>query len=276
MYLWRLISELRVNIKSRIKSFYKKLIFRLSASNNLIFIYFYRFFYKPAPGSIDDFADKYSRTKKSVTLVQVGANDGINNDPIHKFIKRDGWKGVLLEPQRFVFNEYLLPLYSKTKGIIPVNAALEWTDGMKPIYRISASNSRWAHGLTTFNRSVLEESVRSGYVTRQLQKEGSPVPEKPEDFITEEMVECISADTLKKRYNLDRIDWLQIDTEGYDFEIIRMFTESGTKPEVIVYENLHFTEEQKNECTGWLERLGYRCKDFGPNTLATLAEINNT
>jgi len=264
-----------VNLKSRIKSFYKRLIFRMSASNNPLFINYYRYLYHPAPGTIDEFADKFSRSRKSVTLVQVGANDGINNDPIHKFIKRDGWKGVLLEPQGYVFREYLVPLYRKTEGIIPVNAALEWTDGKKPIYRISASNSRWAHGLTTFNRSVLEESVRSGYVTRQLQKEGSPVPENPEDFIVEEMVECISVDTLRKRYNLGKIDWLQIDTEGYDFEIIKMFTQSGTMPEIIVYENIHFSPGQKNECTVWLEKHGYRCTDFGPNTLAALQSVKN-
>lgn len=257
-----------MNFKSRIKAFYKNLVFRLSANNSIIFTGFYRIFYSPRPGSIDEFTSRYSKKKGKVTVVQVGANDGINNDPIHKFIKRDKWRGVLLEPQREVFEKYLKPLYSKTPGIIPLCAALDTADGLKPIYKVAVSRSRWATGLTSFNRSVLEEAVRSGYIERQALKEGTVLPEKSEDYISEEQVECISTDSLVRRYNLEQIDWLQIDTEGFDFEIIRMFNVDHTKPEVIVYENLHFSRELQDECTTYLRQHGYLVRDFGPNTLA--------
>jgi FkbM family methyltransferase len=257
-----------MNIKSKAKALYKEIIFRLSASNSILYTSFYRYFYSPAPGTISEFTSLWSKSKEKVTVLQVGANDGIHNDPVHRFIKRDNWQGVLLEPQRYVFEKYLSPLYKKTKGITVLNAALDIKDGSKPIYKITVSNSRWAHGLTSFNRAVLEEAVRSGYVERQAIKEGCRLPERMEDYITEEQVECISTESLVKRFTLDKIDWLQIDTEGFDFEIIKMFNIIVTKPEVIVYENLHFSDSLKEECTAYLMNNGYLCKSYGPNTLA--------
>ncbi|MGD0581913.1 MAG: FkbM family methyltransferase [Bacteroidales bacterium] len=250
------------------KAFYKHIIFRMSASNNFIFLSFYRYFYKPGKDTIDGFTNLYSSGRDRVTVVQIGANDGINNDPIHKFIKKDHWQGVLLEPQRSVYEKYLRPLYAKTEGIEVLNAALDTADGQKPIYKIAVSDSRWATGLSSFSREVLEAAIRSGYVERQAIKEGAPLPDKKEDYITEEKVECISTETLIKRNGLEKIDWLQIDTEGFDFEIIKMFNIGITRPEVIVCENLHFTPEQQQDCMNYLEGEGYLCRTFGPNTLA--------
>ena len=260
-----------MNLKSKAKAFYKEIIFRLSAGNSFLYIAFYRNFYKPAAGTISEFTSLYSKTREKVTVVQVGANDGIHNDPIHRFIRRDNWQGVLLEPQRYVFEKYLSPLYKKTKGITVLNAALDIKDGSKPIYKIAVSNSRWAHGLTSFNKAVLEEAVRSGYVERQAVKEGCRLPGRKEDYITGELVECISTSSLIKRFGLEKIDWLQIDTEGFDFEIIKMFNIGITKPEVIVYENLHFSDSLKEECMAYLRNNGYLCRSYGPNTLAMRA-----
>jgi FkbM family methyltransferase len=257
-----------MNYKTKIKSFYKSIVFNLSADNNFLFLFFYKFLFKPETGSLDDFTNRFSKRTANLTVVQVGANDGINNDPIHKFIKRDNWQGVLLEPQKFVYEKYLKPLYGKTKGIVVLNAALDKKDGNKPIYRLSVSNSRWATGLTSFNRKVLEEAINSGYVETQAIKEGCQLPGKKEDFIEQENVDCVSLDTLIKRYNLDKIDWLQIDTEGFDFEIIKMFNINVTKPKVIVYENLHLSPEDKMECINYLKSSGYGCRNFGGNTLA--------
>jgi FkbM family methyltransferase len=257
-----------MNLKTKIKESYKSMVFKMSAGNNLLFILFYRFLYNPGRGSLSEFTDLYSKSKERITVIQVGANDGINNDPIHKFIKRDNWQGVLLEPQKFVFENFLEPLYKKTKGIFPVNAALDKEDCFKPVYKLSISNSRWATGLTSFNRIVLEEAINSGYVEKQASKEGCKLPSNNEDYITEELVECLSTETLLKRYKIEDIDWLQIDTEGFDYEIIKMFNIEKTKPRVIVYENLHLSGPLKNECSEFLKSKGYECRDFGGNTLA--------
>lgn len=259
-----------MNFKSKVKAFYKGIVFNLSARNSLIFTLFYNFFYKPEKGSLDDFTNQFSRMTGNITVVQIGANDGINNDPIHKFIKRDHWQGVLLEPQKFVFEKFLMPLYARTKGIMVLNAALDSTDGFKPIYKISVTNSRWATGLTSFNRKILEEAVKSGYIDRQAKKEGTPLPADKNEYIAEESVECISTRTLLQRAGIKKTDWLQIDTEGFDFEIIKIFNIAITRPTVIVYENLHLSDSSREECISHLRINGYVSQDFGANTLAML------
>jgi FkbM family methyltransferase len=257
-----------MKFKSEVTAFYKGIVFNLSASNSVIFTLFYKFFYKPAENSLDDFTNRFSKMTGKVMVVQIGANDGINNDPIHKFIKRDHWQGVLLEPQKYVFEKYLRPLYRKTKGITVINAALDFNDGFKPIYKIAISNSRWATGLTSFNRKILEEAVKSGSIERQARKEGCPVPENKDEYIAEEKVECICTETLLKRAGIDKTDWLQIDTEGFDFEIIKMFNIGVTRPSVIVYENIHLSPPDREECINHLRNNGYVYRDYGSNTLA--------
>ena len=38
-------------------------------------------------------------------FIQVGAHNGLKNDPINKYIRQNGWKGILIEPQKNIFNE---------------------------------------------------------------------------------------------------------------------------------------------------------------------------
>src|SRR5437773_4508030 len=37
------------------------------------------------------------------TFVQIGASDGVRSDPIHQYVTKYHWRGVLVEPQRDVF-----------------------------------------------------------------------------------------------------------------------------------------------------------------------------
>lgn len=257
-----------MNFNSKVKTFYKGFVFNLSAGNSVLFKLYYNFFYKPESGSLEDFTSRFSKSNGKVTVIQIGANDGINNDPIHKFIKRDHWQGVLLEPQKYVFEKYLEPLHRRTKGIIVINAALDKDDGFRTLYKICVSDSRWATGLAGFDRKILGEAVNSGYVEVHAKKEGCLLPENKDDYIAEESVRCISASTLFETVGAERIDWLQIDTEGFDFEIIKMFNIGSTRPTVIVFENLHFSPEVKAECSEHLKTNGYLFHDYGANTLA--------
>lgn len=257
-----------MNFRSRLKASYRNIMFRLSANNNFLFIAYYRYFFFPEPGTLDHFTSEYSRLNKGLTVVQVGANDGFNADPIHKYIKRDNWRGVLVEPLPDVFSQRLEPLYRKHKDIVTLNAAITAEEGSRPIYRIAFSNSRWATGLTSFNRDTLESAIKSGYVERNTRKEGISMPASASDYIKEEVVRCITPSTLLKECGIEQIDWLQIDTEGLDYEVLKGFISAGAKPKVIVYENSHMDAESKIECRNLLLSLGYMARDFGRDTLA--------
>ncbi|NJK82701.1 MAG: FkbM family methyltransferase [Saprospiraceae bacterium] len=252
--------------KHHYNAWYKNIRVQQSANNSIIFYLFYRFFYRPKKGTLAELLDVYSKSiPPPLMVVQVGANDGITHDPIHKFIKRDHWNGVLLEPQKEVFPT-LARVYHKNKGITVLNAALDKADGEKAIYKIGFSTARWATGLTTFDKATLEKAFASGYVARKAAEEGVSVPQEVAERIKCECVQLISPATLLHCYALKKIDLLQIDTEGYDFEIIKMLDFAIIKPELIIFESKHLSTAAKTACFDYLKANGYQLKTFGANT----------
>ncbi|MDZ7633704.1 MAG: FkbM family methyltransferase [Bacteroidales bacterium] len=257
-----------MKLKYRFRKAYRKFLFSLSASENPFYLGYCRYIYKPRPGTIEAFLDQYSRNHRPVTFLQVGANDGFINDPLHIFIKRDNWSGVLLEPQPGVFNEFMARLHSKRPGISAINAALDKTDGTRKLYKMAISGERWAHGLSSFNREVLVKKVEDGSMMRNIRRQGVTLPDDKDSYITFEEVATISPETLLKKFEGRTIDLLAIDTEGFDYEILKMLDLDRISPEVIIYEEVVFDEMTARECRGYLESHGYSCRSLKRDVLA--------
>lgn len=248
--------------------------FNLSASNNFLFMRYYQR-YTPKVGSMEELLSSYSKDiGSSFTVIQIGANDGITHDPIHKFIKRDKWNGILLEPQKYVFDRFLSRIYRKHNNVTVLNAALGNDNGEASIYKIGFSNERWATGLTTFDRSTLEKAFESGHVKRKCEKDGTVIPEDMSTHIVEERVTIISPVSLMEQYNVQRIDLLMIDTEGFDFEVIKMFDIAASRPGLIIFEHSHLSEADYQSCLSLLTLSGYESKKDGANTVAIRSELN--
>ena len=75
------------------------------------------------------------------------------------------------------------------------------------------------------------------------------MPADPEAQITTKEIRIISPKTLMKEQQINKINLLQIDIEGYDYEVIKLFNIEKSQPKVIIYENEHLTTEQKKLCT---------------------------
>ena len=262
---------MRGYLKYKFKTITQGLRFKLSSSNNPLFIGYYKYLYRPKPNTISEFLDKYSKSKNgNVFVIQVGANDGINNDPVHKYIKRDKWSGILIEPQKYVFEKYLKKVYSKHKNIETLCSAIGEEDGSQILYKIGWCNMRWATGLSSFQRESLQKAYDSGLVKNAAKKFDLTLPSNTSQYIVEETVSVISPAILISKYKVFDIDLLQIDVEGYDYEVIKMFDLTSTKPKNIVYENIHLSEQDKINCEAYLLSLGYKIKEFDSNTLAEL------
>lgn len=258
-----------MSLKSVFKNLYKDFRISLSADENPLFMAYYRHLYKPKPGSLSDFLSTYSLSKKgNFTVIQIGANDGITNDPIHKFIKRDRWKGVLLEPQKAVFDQYLKKIYKKNIGLHPICAAIGREDGIQKIYKIGFCDMRWATGLASFSKEKVEELFENGIVEKNCQKFGIAIPSDPEKRISYEEVPVISPETLIQKFNIKTIDLLQIDAEGFDLEVIRIFDVPKTIPKAIIFENVNHSKQELEDCFQMLKSNGYSLKKFGRDTLA--------
>jgi FkbM family methyltransferase len=250
------------------KNSFKNLRFSIATVNNPVLYRLYRSYYKPKPGSLAALLYEFSRSHSPVNFIQVGANDGCFHDPLFKFIRMFKWKGVLLEPQPYVFENYLKRLHRNSPGVIPVNAALCYEDGETDIFKIAFSNARWATGLTSFNKHALESAVASGHVARMAKRYGEKLPANEKEFIASVKIKTISPETLISTYDLKRIDWLQIDAEGFDFEIIKMMKIEKTEPRVVVYENSHLSETDQNSCVELLHGNNYSVTNIQENTVA--------
>jgi len=257
-------------LKSVIKEYARRFRFNLSSNNNPLFIGYYKYIYKPKKDSLAEFLNVYSFSKvNALTVIQIGANDGITHDPIHKFIKRDNWNGVLLEPQAYVHEQLLKKIYKNNKGIKTLCAAIGPRDGKQFLYSIGFSDMRWATGLASFQRENLEKAFSNGKIKKLCSKYRIEMPSE-KDWIKREEVTTISPKTLIGKYNIDEIDLLQIDTEGYDYEVIKIFELSKTRPNVVVFENAHLSAKDMKSCLDHLQENQYEVRHFGGNTLAML------
>jgi len=248
--------------------------FWLSKTNNPLFIGYYKHVYRPKKGSLSEKLDALSKSKSSPLFVlQVGANDGISNDPVHKFIKRDKWKGLLIEPQGLVFRNYLQKIYQKDPEIEVLHAAIGSKSDTLPLYKLGFCEDRWATGLASFNKEHLVRAIQSGEVQRQCRKNGITFPDKQSTQITTEEVSVCTVQEILKKYQISNIDLLMIDVESLDFEIVKLFLPE-IEPEHIIYEHEHLSDEDIIKCMDLLKRKRYTLQTFGSNTWATKTALS--
>jgi FkbM family methyltransferase len=186
------------------------------------------------------------------TFVQIGANDGVSNDPIRKFVLKYGMRGVLVEPQPDVFAR-LQRNYDGVPGLAFENAAIAAEDGERELYRFRPSPDlpQWAHGLASFSKKTLTGNLQN--VKGEVETIRVPT---------------LSFASLVRKHNLERVDLLQIDAEGFDFEIIKMVDFSTVKPAIIHFEHGFLSQDEQNECARYLNKHGYMVNNNDLNTVA--------
>jgi len=188
--------------------------------------------------------------------MQVGAFDGTSGDPVRPLVEKHGLRGVLLEPQREAFDK-LCQNYSQFGGRFKlVNAAIGPFDGEKPLYRIrkDAHGPEWLPQLASFDRKTITKHRRS-------------VPDI-ESLIEVEQVSCITFPSLFQTLGNPRVDFLQIDAEGYDAEILRLFDLQSHMPAIVHFEHKHLSRKEHEAAIRNLINLGYKIAILGENTLA--------
>ena len=129
---------------------------------------------------------------------------------------------------------------------------------------------RWATGLASFSLEQIQEHFRNGVVALNCKKYGLEIPKDPKEQIKAVDVEVISPQTLINKYSISQIDLLQIDAEGYDLEVIKIFDIEKTQPRAIIFENENLPKEELEECYQLLKKNNYWLQKFGRDTLAML------
>lgn len=182
-------------------------------------------------------------------FVEIGANDGRQQDHLGPVIATGGWRGLMVEPQPAAF-ERLAATYGANPAIALENSAIAEHDGRLPFYEISppAPGQEW---------ELVGSYDLLGSLSREaLVSHAGWVSDLEERIVVGE-VECLSFTSLLARHSVERIDLLVLDTEGYDHEILKTVPLATLRPRLVVYEQALLGEPERRECRTMLERLGY-------------------
>ena len=191
----------------------------------------------------------------SFFFVQIGANDGRMQDPLYHLITTYGLAGVLVEPIPDLFEE-LRANYSDQEQLRFENCAISDHDGTRELFRFRDAQSLHpaAAGIASFSRQELLRYKRH--------LPGS------QDRIESLMVPTFSLTSLFERHEIDHLDLLQIDTEGYDWEIIQMMLKTPIRPCIVAYERINLDNRDQDACRRALDAAGYVFADTGLDTVA--------
>jgi FkbM family methyltransferase len=180
--------------------------------------------------------------QEPIRMVQVGAFDGDYFDPARPLIQ-SGVESVLLEPQPEAAGQ-LGERYKENAFIHIENAALAPMSGQGTLYRpIGSGPSVWA----------------------------TLLPERAAEIgpCEEISVPLISPTDLLAKYGWLHLHILQIDAEGYDLELLKLFFARSIYPEIVNIESFHLSASGRTELASLLTSAGYQWVDW--NTWDTFA-----
>ena len=204
---------------------------------------------KQLPITRGDFFNLYfSCVPEDFFFLQIGANDGVVNDPIREYVVKYGLRGMAVEPQPAVF-ERLSETY-RGASVECVNAAIGPKDltfyTVKPSM-MTEENFGAMTCIASFNKKVM-----TGLLKKNIPKGADPV-----DYIDEDAVPVMSFSDLIESRHIKKIDMLQIDCEGYDHELLRAFDFDRFSPSLINFESVFFPDAVREEIEGMLTARGY-------------------
>jgi FkbM family methyltransferase len=221
-------------------------------------------------GAVPDRTDelqKFLRTtiesRRAFSILQVGAYDGVSNDSVHDLLRTyEHTRAVLLEPQPGPFAK-LEKLWAGTNRITPMCAALSDATGERPLYVIADAYKHthpFPDQVSSFYRSRVEIAC-SRYVWRPTQ-----------EYIASVMVPTVSWSTLVERHG--RFDFVAVDTEGYDAEILHQIDLVESAPDIILYEHRLLNRSLQKQCERLLTSHGYvLTRVNGLDTLAARCQL---
>ena len=155
-------------------------------------------------------------------FVQIGANDGVSHDPINAFVTANRLHGIVVEPLPDVFSK-LQKTYKNQPQIRPFNLAIHKDLDQVVLHRPNPETSGALSGIASFNPDRHELTSRRSGLTA-------------DDIVAVE-VPAKSLMTILEEAKAPHLDLLQIDTEGYDFEILASLNLDRYKPSIIRFEH---------------------------------------
>jgi FkbM family methyltransferase len=185
---------------------------------------------------------------KRVVFVQVGAHDGVTNDPIASMLARNGnWSGLSIEPVPAVF-ESLKANRGNASRFKYANVAIGSSSGVTEFYAVEPTGAEeWLSQVGSFNRAHVERHVGDRTKCRIIEHQ---IPVKSFESALEEAA-------------ISRYDVLVIDAEGYDLIILRQAAATLATAKLVILEVDHFSPSDRVETIDLLKSKGFSVFSVG-------------
>ncbi len=218
--------------------------------------------------------------RDTFSVVQIGAFVGkTDNDPLYTFLTRTlsahpASVVVLVEPVREYF-EQLCEAYASLPTVKLENVAIAEDAGERDFYRLGVDPTdhgqpAWLSQLGSLDPTRMTTQW-DRYEQEALDRQGALADLKGfwHEHRVVDRVDCVTLHQLVERHGIERLDLLQIDAEGYDYEILRSIDFSSMRPRFINYERVLLGEAEP-DCRAMLLKQGYVLFDWDIDTLAVL------
>jgi FkbM family methyltransferase len=213
------------------------------------------------PRLIRAFAD----ARPQAFFIEIGSNDGSQHDHLRPHILERAWTGIMVEPVPYVF-ERLRRNYDGIDRVTLENVAIAERDGELSFHYLEDASEDerralpdWYDGIGSFSRDAVLSHA-------------SHIPDL-EGRLVSRPVPTLTFESLCERHAVERLDLLLIDTEGYDWRILRSIDLERRRPQLLVYEHYHLSRGEQAECVKHLRRHGYRMMAEGFDTFCLADEV---
>ncbi len=192
-------------------------------------------------------------------FVKVGANDGVTGDPCGRlFIDNLKWTGVLIEPVPYLIDK-LARNYSDRDRFVLEQVAIGKEPGKTQFYYVDESAK------DTMPELPVHYDMLGSFDRQHIVNHLNGVLEP---YIVAVEIEVQTLAEVLARNNVKRVDILQVDTEGYDWEVLKSLDFDSIRPNAIYIEHKHHSPDDSHSRDARLESRGYRVLDCGNDFFA--------
>ena len=191
-----------------------------------------------------------SETGPNFQMVQIGSHDGISDDPVFHLMRKYGFRAILVEPQEELFGK-VSTLHANRENTQFVCSAIGEINGEQEFYMVKSDSTVLFPGIVAGHYGLIKNQLV------KKMKSVNPSLLNYECHIHSIKVETLTLETLMQKCDVTKIDYLQIDTEGYDAKIILSSRLDKLLPRIINFEHSNLSNQEKKEVYDYLQGLGY-------------------
>lgn len=190
---------------------------------------------------------KYGKTFR---MLQIGSNDGLTSDPVVDLLKKYTFEAILIEPQKAPFQS-LLALHEDRPLTRLLNCAVGKVDGLEKFYSVKPDKLSLFPGIGSTHFGFLKDKLIFQLASVR------PDLRNFENFLAISEVPTRNVQSVLEEFEFHTLNFLQIDTEGYDAEIIYSLDLEVVSPHIINFEHTYLSSPERETLYRYLEDKGF-------------------